>query len=892
MSHELRTPLNSVMILARLLAENASDHLDDDEVQSAVAIESAGADLLALIDDILDISRIEAGRLSIEVGPVEPGRVVRALERLFLPVAEQRGLGLELRLDPSAPGVVVTDERRLLQILRNLLANAIKFTDEGRVTLRAAPHGDGGLSFTVRDTGPGIAEADLERIFESFYQADGSLSRRHSGTGLGLAIARQLAEAIGGRLTAASEPGEGATFVLELPATTPASSAAERRPAVAAPREPLRDAMLLIIEDDPSFGVALEQLARASGFSALLADNGEQGIAMCIAHRPTCVLVDLKLPGISGEEVIHVLDEDPRTSDIPKHVMSGHARGDVDLPPGAVSFLAKPFRAETFQRFLDSALATGPSSRPVLLLERDPTEVLTLTQLFAEHGIRCLAAFTPTEAIRIARDRPVACVMVGVDLDGGWGLDFLSERRDDPALHSLPVLVITDRPPTPADQRRLGDEIGSVILRDLDGRQRLLEETALFPVDPPRPFDAGAAPGRPAGTSRARRGRRHPQRLRAASAPPHPRARGGGRRERRSRPGALRGGSPFRRDPHGPDDAGGRRPRGHPADPRLVAGRGDPDHRPHRQGDGRGSECGPGRWLQRVHQQARRQPGVAHGPPGGDPAMTTRDGYERILVLLRDRWGYDFAGYVRPLFEKASDQLVQSHRLTSLDALEHRIREDGDFVRAIVPQLTTSYSQLFREPPTLRALTLILASRFRRRPTIRIWDAGCATGEMTFSLAILLDEASLLGKCELVATDIDDRCLVHARRGRYRSAAIEAARPPYAAAGGRRGLDVAFVRVGAVAQVRDALRSRVDFVAHSLTSDPPFEDVAVVMCCNTLMYFDDPTRRAILSGFAEALLPGGILGLGQREGDYGWVRELGFERLGISNVFVKQQARG
>jgi len=484
MSHELRTPLNSILILARLLADDDGERLDPDQLESARAIGSAGRDLLALINDILDISRIEVGELRISPVRFDVGKSLQGLDRLFRPVAEERGLTFEIASDPDLPRRIVADELRLQQILRNLLSNALKFTDHGSVRLRVhAPDTSGQLRFTVEDTGTGIPPGAQQSIFRAFKQADGSLTRKHNGAGLGLAISKQLAERMGGSLVLDRSSPSGSMFTLELPVALPDPTPAPppRRPAPS-------HRSLVIVEDDPILGQALENLAQTQGCSARWFATGEAAWEHCERNPPDCVLVDLCLPGIGGRELAAKLARNPRTRDVPVHAMSGVVSEGRAPGPGIASFLAKPIQADRFVDWLGTSLRGLRGE--VLVIGGDPTEAAAMSKLLRRNGIACSHSTDVEEGARRCAEGTVRCVVLGLELGSDRGLDFLARRRDDPRLAAIPVIVSTARELSEEEQTVLEQEARSILVKREPLSDRLVQEATRIvgstPLAPPR----------------------------------------------------------------------------------------------------------------------------------------------------------------------------------------------------------------------------------------------------------------------------------------------------------------------------------------------------------------------------------------------------------------------
>jgi signal transduction histidine kinase/DNA-binding response OmpR family regulator/CHASE3 domain sensor protein len=513
MSHELRTPLNSSLILARLLADNADGNLSAEQVQFAETIYASGNDLLHLISDILDLARIEAGRLRLVKGDVPIARVRDALVRTFEPMARGKGLAFAVVVDPGAPEALETDEGRLLQILKNLAANACKFTEEGAVTVRIGG-GDGRVVFTVEDTGIGIAKHQQALIFEAFRQADGGASRKYGGTGLGLAISRDLAVRLGGTLEVASEPGRGSTFTLTLPVTLTDLGDDEPAPAPASRRTPVRpeaprpasppappapspvppvfvpddrdhltegSRRLLVIEDDPEFAKILVRLGQGRGFQCIAAGTADDGIALAERVRPDGVLLDVQLPDHSGLSVLERLKRRPATRHIPVHMVSV-----VDLRQragelGAVGYLQKPGTPEELQAALAAIeQRITRRQRRVLLVEDDPVQQDALVHFLASSDVEIVATATVAGALAHLGASTFDCVVTDLALEDGTGFDLLERMAGDDRVSFPPVIVYTGAALSDADEQRLRRFSSSIIVKGARSPERLLDEVNLF----------------------------------------------------------------------------------------------------------------------------------------------------------------------------------------------------------------------------------------------------------------------------------------------------------------------------------------------------------------------------------------------------------------------------
>ncbi|MFG6462942.1 response regulator [Roseateles sp. DXS20W] len=506
MSHELRTPLNSSLILSKLLSENKPGNLTDEQLRFAKTIYGAGQDLLTLINDILDLSKVEAGKLDIAARPMSLRALADSMRRLFEPLAQDKHLGFVVRLADGLPGTVVTDVQRVEQILRNLLSNAIKFTEKGEVTLHMEPR-PAGVAFVVKDTGIGIPAAQQQRVFEAFHQGDGALNRRFGGTGLGLSISRQLSSLLGGDIQLSSVEGEGSQFTLLLPLSMPTkrAPAAERReppqpPPPAPPRhQPAPPAfdddraelgpdasqrrLALVVEDDPGFASVLYDLAHEMQYRCLVASQASEALALASTHLPQAILLDVRLPDGSGLAVLQRLKEDPRTRHIPVHVIAGEDFRDVALPLGAVGTAIKPTtRDELIAIFRKLEHHGADEVRRLLLVEDDPRQRDSITQLVGDDGIEVVAVGRGEEALaRLDGDQHFDCMIIDLklpDMDGTELLARMAER--DPGAPTPPVIVYTGRHLSRDEEAELNRYSRSIIIKGARSPERLLDEVTLF----------------------------------------------------------------------------------------------------------------------------------------------------------------------------------------------------------------------------------------------------------------------------------------------------------------------------------------------------------------------------------------------------------------------------
>ncbi|MFG1478466.1 response regulator [Xanthobacter sp. V4C-4] len=498
MSHELRTPLNSLLILAHDLAENHQGHLDTDEVEAAVIIQSSGTNLLRLINDILDLSKVEAGKMDVVQEPVSIPAVATRMERNFRHVAQEKGIDFTVVVQPDAPAHILSDDGKLEQITNNLLGNAFKFTAAGGVTVTFARGGGDTLVVSVADTGIGIPENKKSTIFEAFEQVDSSTRRQFGGTGLGLAITQRLARLLGGEVTLESRLGSGSTFFLTLPvgkvdeveSPAPVAPSPQVVPPPAPPRraaaiEDDRDALrggvttILVVEDDPAFARTLLSLVRRKGYNVLAAMDGESALELARRYRPTGILLDVMLPGMDGWTVITHLKADPSTRHIPVHFVSAldDAKRGRDL--GAVGFLTKPVSADD----LNGALATLThfslgQPRRVLVVDDDPAARLAVRKLIGGQLVEILEAGSGEEALECLGHQQVDCVVLDLGLPGMSGFELLERLAADE--RQVPVVVYSGRDLTQEESLKLRAFTDSIVIKGARSPERLMDEVSLF----------------------------------------------------------------------------------------------------------------------------------------------------------------------------------------------------------------------------------------------------------------------------------------------------------------------------------------------------------------------------------------------------------------------------
>ncbi|WLH15359.1 response regulator [Pseudomonas hefeiensis] len=514
MSHELRTPLNSSLILSKLLAENPQQNLSEEQVKFAESIYSAGNDLLNLINDILDISKVEAGKLEVRPENTGVSRLVEGLRDLFRPLAAEKGLSFEVQVLPDAPAMLYTDRQRLEQVLKNLLSNAVKFTEQGTVCLSVAGQPGAGIAFTVQDSGIGIAADQQQSIFEAFRQADGTTNRRYGGTGLGLSISRDLAALLGGSISVSSEPGQGSVFTLVLPeryiepgetlaeptgltpaATLPVRAAPEPAPApliaqVDAPitqfpddrnNAPFSSRCILVIEDEPSFARILFDLAHELGYQCLVAQGADEGFDLASQLIPDAILLDMRLPDHSGLTVLQRLKEQPGTRHIPVHVISVEDRVEAAMHMGAVGYAVKPAtREELKEVFARLEAKLTQKVKRVLLVEDDDLQRDSITRLIGDDDIEITAVGLAQQALDLLRTNVYDCMIIDLKLPDMLGNDLLKRMSTEEICSFPPVIVYTGRNLTRDEEAELRKYSRSIIIKGARSPERLLDEVTLF----------------------------------------------------------------------------------------------------------------------------------------------------------------------------------------------------------------------------------------------------------------------------------------------------------------------------------------------------------------------------------------------------------------------------
>ncbi|NHN32116.1 response regulator [Paenibacillus agricola] len=544
MSHELRTPLNSLLILAKSLASNEEENLSEDQIESAKIIYSGGLDLLTLINDILDLSKVEAGKLSINMDEVNVDSILQSLQYQFNHVAKDKGLEFVVARDNDVPKRLVTDSQRMEQIMKNLLSNAFKFTSSGSVTVQVALTGPGtryqniGLSkqemlaFSVIDTGIGIPESKQKAIFEAFQQADGTTSRKYGGTGLGLTISRELGKLLGGEIHMQSTEGEGSRFTLYLPLNEPAASHASAQsqpflqtrtdaPVNPAPaslvvsseslvasasavsdlepplpikayladdrsqiESPAQEKVILIVEDDPQFAKVLMSMIRKKGFKCLAAGDGFSALQLAKQYIPSAILLDLGLPDMDGLKVLDHLKYHNETRHIPVHVVSGKEKRPDSLQRGAIGYLSKPISAEDIDAVFNKiGNVLNERVQQVLVVEDDPNNQKAIHELLKHKNVEIHSVYTGKAALESMKSQVFDCVILDLKLPDMTGFEMLKELvagAGDVENSVPPIIINTGKDLSQEEFKELNRFTDSIVIKGANSPDRLLDEVSLF----------------------------------------------------------------------------------------------------------------------------------------------------------------------------------------------------------------------------------------------------------------------------------------------------------------------------------------------------------------------------------------------------------------------------
>jgi CheY-like chemotaxis protein/signal transduction histidine kinase/CHASE3 domain sensor protein len=497
MSHELRTPLNSILVLARILKDNKPHNLSEDQIKYASVIFNAGNDLLTLINDILDLSKIESGKMDLQNDNIKITDILNDTEMLFTQIAANKKIKFTTSTS-NVPASIFVDKGRLEQILKNLLSNAFKFTpDGGSIAINVARGvNDKTIGFSIKDSGIGIPPEKQKIIFDAFQQADGSTSRKYGGTGLGLSISRELATLLGGFISLKSEPGQGSEFTLIIPlqaaevvheeaipdvqSFTPAEVLL--KPVNTIIRRPDREPTVVIVEDDKNFADILENYAKEHGYQSILVNDGTTAVEIVKENLPDAVILDIMLPGKDGWQILKELKEAPETAEIPVHLMSaGDAAANRVKREGAISFLKKPIDTDTLDKlFADIMQSTGTQFTQVLLVEDHKAQSQALKEMMIGQGISVDQAFDGESAYRMLQDKQYQCVILDLNLPDISGLDLLDKIKAEDKFASLPIIINTAMQLDKTSVSRLMKYANAMVVKTNKSSDRLIDEVNLF----------------------------------------------------------------------------------------------------------------------------------------------------------------------------------------------------------------------------------------------------------------------------------------------------------------------------------------------------------------------------------------------------------------------------
>ena len=516
MSHELRTPLNSILLLSRLIAENHEENLTADQVQYAEVIQNSGNGLLQLIDEILDLSKIEAGKMNFEYLPVLVGDIVHDINNLFEPLGKEKKLDWKITVNADVPVQIETDKMRLEQVLKNLLSNAFKFTEEGKVHLQIymQEHPKGFICFKVIDSGIGIDLEKQQLIFEAFQQEDGSTRRKYGGTGLGLSISRELAKLLGGEIVLSSKPGEGSEFVICIPERqhkeVEKEVVAVKKNLDQNPAENSRiihdenyqryftdvipeeieddtdnimagDKVILIIEDDTAFAQALTDYARQKNYKVISTVQGDKGIELALKYNPTGVLLDVQLPVKNGWEVMEALKSNPRTKHIPIHIMSSFEVKKESLMGGAIDFINKPVAFEKLNTIFDKLdYVLNKKEKKVLIIEENNKHAKALAYYLSSQNINTEISQNTKDSINFLVKEEVDCVILDIGATNVDSNMLMETIRKKEGLENLPVIIFTDKMISLPEEFEIKKYADSIVLKTANSYKRIMDEVSIF----------------------------------------------------------------------------------------------------------------------------------------------------------------------------------------------------------------------------------------------------------------------------------------------------------------------------------------------------------------------------------------------------------------------------
>ncbi|KAA0993653.1 response regulator [Dyadobacter aurulentus] len=513
MSHELRTPLNSILLLSRLLSENDDKNLTDEQIEYATVIQSSGNGLLGLIDEILDLSKIEAGKMELDYVNVAVKEITEDLKGLFAPVAREKGLDFDINIAPGVPVIIETDKMRLEQILKNLISNALKFTSQGSVQLniKLQEGNERMLCFAVRDTGIGVPPEKQQHIFEAFQQADGSTKRKYGGTGLGLSISRELVKLLGGEISLTSIVNKGSEFTIFIPVASKYSvqepesqnffKSVPEESVVRKPEPDYRfvstvipesipddrntivnsDKTILIVEDDTYFAKSLLDYTRRQGYKGIVSVRGDEGLQLAKTFKPMGILLDIQLPVVSGWEVMDQLKSDPETRHIPVHIMSSLRLKNESLMKGAIDFIDKPVAIDKMQEvFRKIEYVISKKSKKVLILEDNPMHAKALSYFLATFHINSELKSDLSEGIQALKDNQADCVILDMGIPDKKAYEALEEAKKNPGFEKIPIIIFTGKSLSMSEELRIKQYADSIIVKTAHSYQRMLDEVSLF----------------------------------------------------------------------------------------------------------------------------------------------------------------------------------------------------------------------------------------------------------------------------------------------------------------------------------------------------------------------------------------------------------------------------
>jgi len=521
MSHELRTPLNSILLLSRLMAENPDENLNEDQIESAKVIQSSGTSLLTLIDEILDLAKIESGKMTLEHQDVSLEEVVKDLRNLFNPIIHQKDLQLNINVDKDVQKNIETDRLRLDQVLRNLMSNAIKFTEKGSINLNIKndPKNQNSIIFSVKDTGIGIPEEKQNIIFEAFQQADGSTRRKFGGTGLGLSISREIARLLGGELSVTSQVNEGSEFSFRIPTVKPAEvihfdnnqdlvdvikDDVEKIQTILGEEDPVEllktpileipkdieddrnsitedDKVILIVEDDTNFAKALLKYARKQNYKAVVSVRGDQAVPFAIQYRPSAILLDIQLPVKNGWQVMDDLKSINETRHIPVHMMSVMRAKKESLMKGAIDFISKPVALDQMNNvFKKIEEVIRKSPQKVLIVEENAKHATALSFFLSNYNISLSVENNVEDSVNALVSNRVDCVILDIGAFKGREYEIVESIKSYEGLENLPIIIFTEHSLSNAEELKIKQYADSIVVKTAHSYQRILDEVGLF----------------------------------------------------------------------------------------------------------------------------------------------------------------------------------------------------------------------------------------------------------------------------------------------------------------------------------------------------------------------------------------------------------------------------